>query len=360
MSTATWRDRLEALLTQHWWQPQTTWLAALLWPLSLIYRLLLLWPRPQSTAALPVPVLVVGNHVVGGAGKTPTVIAIVQALQSAGRRPGVISRGHGRQEGRQSDAVRSVAADDEAQAVGDEPLLIRRRCGVPVFVGRQRTAAARALCAAHPDVDVIVSDDGLQHRALPRQAELRVFDERGVGNGHLLPAGPLREPLPQQLPPQARVLYTAGVASTALPGALAQRRLQRAWPLAAWHRGDAAAAQPLAALQGRPLLAAAGLAAPHKFFGMLRSAGLDISTLPLPDHHAYTTLPWPAATTEIVTTEKDAVKLRPERIGITTVWVLPLDLALPAGLVGELLTLLPRPIPRTSPALPSADQDPTS
>ncbi|MCY7316827.1 MAG: tetraacyldisaccharide 4'-kinase, partial [Rubrivivax sp.] len=197
--TALLRDRLEALLTRHWWQPQTTVLAALLWPLSLIYRLLLLWPRPQSRAALPVPVLVVGNHVVGGAGKTPTVIALVQALQLAGRRPGVISRGHGRS----TDAVRAVMPGDDAAAVGDEPLLIQRRCGVPVFVARRRIDAARALCAAHPEVDLIIADDGLQHRGLPRQAELRVFDERGVGNGHLLPAGPLREPLPRQLPAHA-------------------------------------------------------------------------------------------------------------------------------------------------------------
>ena len=261
------RARLEAVLQRCWWQPAPSALAWVLWPLSLVYRGLLLMHqrRPVQPVALPVPVLVVGNHIVGGAGKTPTVIALVQALQAAGHRPGVISRGHGR-EGDDAQAVNDFAT---AADVGDEPLLIRRRCGVPVWVGRRRAEVALALCAAHPEVDVLVADDGLQHRALARKAELVVFDERGAGNGLLLPAGPLREPLPRALPPLRRVLYTGGAASTALPGALATRRLALAWPLAAWHLGDAAQAVPLQQLRGRPLLAAAGMAAPDKFFAML-------------------------------------------------------------------------------------------
>lgn len=336
---AGWRARLEALLLRHWWQPRPTALACALWPASLLYRALIAMHRARSAQPqpLPVPVLVVGNHVVGGAGKTPTVIALVQALQAAGRRPAVISRGHGRR----SDAVQPVGPYADPAAVGDEPLLIRRRCAVPVWVGQQRHAVALALCQAHPHVDVIVADDGLQHTALPRQAELVVFDERGAGNGLLLPAGPLREPLPAVAPKYRRVLYTAGKASTALPGALATRSLGLAWPLAAWHRGDASEALTLAEMQGHPLLAAAGLAAPQKFFGMLQAAGLDITPLPLPDHHAYDTLPWPADTRDVVTTEKDAVKLDPARLGATRVWVVPLDLTLPPDLVNDLLKLLP-------------------
>jgi tetraacyldisaccharide 4'-kinase len=315
----------------------------LLYPFSVLYLMLWLLRRCTALPAEPlqVPVLVVGNHVVGGAGKTPTVIALVQALIAAGRRPGVISRGHGRQ----GSAPQAVQLDSEVAEVGDEPLLIRRRTGVPVWVGRARREAGLALTAAHPDVDVLVSDDGLQHMALNRQAELVVFDERGVGNGFLLPAGPLREPLPADVPPWMRVLYTAGVASTALPGTLATRRLGLAWPLAAWHAGDASLAQPLASLQGRPFTAAAGLAAPEKFFGMLRAAGLDFKPLPLPDHHAYARLPWPAGTADVVTTEKDAIKLQPARVGATRVWVVPLDLDIPPALVGELLALLPAPAP---------------
>lgn len=338
-------DHVEALLARHWWRARPSLLAQGLRPLSWLYAALAAWQRrrcvPQN---LPVPVFVVGNFIVGGAGKTPTVIAVVQALAAAGRRPGVVSRGHGRH----GEAAREVMAADPAREVGDEPLLIRRRTAVPVWVGRDRVAAARALCTAHPEVDVLVSDDGLQHRALPRDAALVAFDERGVGNGLLLPAGPLREPLPPRLPPRMFVLYTAGVASTALPGTLAQRRLAAAWPLAAWVAGDASAALPLAVLRGRRLLAVAGLAAPEKFFTMLEQAGLCITRLPLPDHHAYATLPWPTGTAEVITTEKDAVKIDPSRIGKTQVWVVPLDSTLPSALVRELMSLLPAP-PRHDP-----------
>lgn len=328
--------RAEALLQRHWWPPRSTLLVRLLAPLSALYGFLQRQLAEPEGAPLPVPVLVVGNVIAGGGGKTPTVIALVQALRAAGHRPGVVSRGYGRS----GDGVREVQDGDRAEQVGDEPIVLRRRCGVPVWVGRQRRAAALALCQSHPSVDVIVSDDGLQHPALPRQAELVVFDERGVGNGRLLPAGPLREPWPGGPSRRRRVLYTAGVASTAAPGALAQRTLGRAWPLGAWLSGDSSAALELQALRGRPLLAVAGLAAPEKFFAMLETTGLSITRCPLPDHHAYATLPWPAGTPDVVTTEKDAVKLVDRALHGTRVWVLPLDLQLPGELVAELLALL--------------------
>jgi tetraacyldisaccharide 4'-kinase len=233
-----------------------------------------------------------------------------------------------------------VSPGDDPTAAGDEPLLIQRLTRMPVWVGADRTAAARALCTENPEVDVLVSDDGLQHRALARQAELIVFDARGVGNGRLLPAGPLREPLPGRLGPRQRVLYTAGVASTALAGGLATPRLAGAWPLAAWHRGDATQQVPLASLRDRHLWAAAGLAAPEKFFAMLGREGLGFHRLPLPDHHDYAELPWPPDAADVLVTEKDAVKLNPDTIGTTRVWVVPLDLQLPDGLVPELLGLL--------------------
>jgi tetraacyldisaccharide 4'-kinase len=347
------RAPLEALLSHHWWQPKRTALAWALWPLSWVYGLLRrvvqvrARQRHAQAAPPPVPVLVVGNHVVGGAGKTPTVVAVVQALQRRGHRPGVISRGHGRA----ADGVIAVNAGDDAARVGDEPLLVQRRTQVPVWVGRRRADVAHALCAAHPDVDVLVSDDGLQHAALRRQAELVVFDERGAGNGLLLPAGPLREPLPAAVPRSRHVLYTAGRASTPLPGSLAQRSLGRAWPLAAWHSGQATEARDLATLRGRPLLAMAGLAAPEKFFRMLQDQGLSITRLPLPDHHAYASWPWPAGTPELITTEKDAVKLVGRDLGSTAVWVVPLDLKLPEALVDALSALLfPPP---AQPALPT-------
>ena len=326
---------VQALLLRHWWQPRRTWLALLLLPLAAVYGLLAALQARRPHRA-PVPVLVVGNVVVGGAGKTPTVIALVQALQVRGHRPGVLSRGYGRQ----GEGVLEVRPGDAAATVGDEPLLIVRRTGVPVWVGRHRLSAARALCAQHPQVDVLVCDDGLQHHALAREAELLVFDDRGVGNGLLLPAGPLRERLPAAPGPQQRVLYTGTRVSTPLAGRLAQRQLTRAWPLAEWHAGNAAQAVPLATLRGRRLLAAAGMAAPEKFFDMLAAAGLQFERLPLPDHFAFETLPWPTATAEVLVTEKDAVKLAPQGPGATRVWVVPLDFGLPTELVDELSALL--------------------
>lgn len=336
-------DGLEARLLRHWWQTRRTLLAQLLRPLSWIYAALAAWQRRRARPqTAPVPLIVVGNLVVGGAGKTPAVIALVEALTQLGWRPGVISRGYGRA----SDRVAPVTRASQAMQVGDEPLLILRRCGVPVWVGRQRLDAARALCQAHPEVDVLVSDDGLQHHQLARNAELWVFDERGLGNGLLLPAGPLRERAPPVLPPRAQVLYVAGAICTSLPGHIGLRSLGAAVPLADWWRGTPGAARALDSLRGRPCLALAGIAAPEKFFVALEAMGLDVRRCPQPDHARYDILPWGTDALDVLVTEKDAVKLDPSRIGDTRVWVVPLDLALPPDLIHSLLARLP---PRADP-----------
>lgn len=336
--------RIERWFAARWWRASPTPAARLLQPLSWLYRALAAIARAtsRSPAATPVPVFVVGNLVVGGAGKTPVVIALVRALQEAGHRPGVISRGHGRT----GDDVFEVGADSPPQRSGDEPLLIRRRTGVPVFVGRRRVDAAAALCAAHAEVDVIVSDDGLQHHALARVGEVVVFDDRGAGNGLVLPAGPLREPLPTALPRSAFVVYSGERASTPLPGIVVPRRATAVVPLAAWARGDGTLEQPLAALRGRRVTALAGIGAPEQFFRMLETAGLEIERLPCADHADYAAdaehgrWPWPAQTREVVTTEKDAVKLAALPAAPVPVWVLPLDCELPPALVNGLLALL--------------------
>jgi tetraacyldisaccharide 4'-kinase len=291
------------------------------------------------TRRLPVPVVVVGNLIAGGAGKTPTVIAIVHALQRRGHTPGIVSRGHG---GSDSGPLEVTPATPASQC-GDEPLLIHLRTRMPLVIGRDRVAAARQLLQRHPSVDVIVSDDGLQHLALGRDAQVIVFDERGAGNGWLLPAGPLRERVPRALPARTLVVYNAAGPSTALPGALAQRSLAGAVALQDWWRGDPASAAALEALRGRPLIAAAGLANPRRFFDMLRERGLAITPLPLPDHHDYAALPWPTDAADVVLTEKDAIKLDPARIGTTRVWVAPLDFALDAAFDSALFALLPPP-----------------
>lgn len=355
--------RLSARLQADWWRPRPSVLCQALRPLSWLYAAAAALHRAayrrgwRQVLQAPVPVVVVGNLIAGGAGKTPTTIALVQALQAAGRCPGIVSRGYGRR----GQAVQAVHRDSTADEVGDEPLLMQRRTGVPVWVGQARVQAARALCAAHPQVDVLVCDDGLQHHTLARDVEVWVFDERGSGNGLRLPAGPLREAVPARLPPGALLLYTGPQPSTPLPGALARRHGGHALPLADWWAGLTAQRVPLSLLQGRPLLALAGMASPEKFFATLRAAGLRFQALPQPDHARYDQLPWPheGEGTEVITTEKDAVKLLPQRMGGKPVWVVPLDLELPASLVHQVLAALtsvpasaPRPAPQPSPALP--------
>lgn len=336
--------RLHRWWLTHWFDPAPTWLAVCAQPLAGVYGCLAARNRTRqqaqargSAGAAP-PVIVVGNLVVGGAGKTPTTVAIVQALQRAGRRPGVLSRGHGRATG----GVTPIDADSPASEGGDEPVLIARRTGVPVVVGRDRVAARESLLHAHPEVDVIVSDDGLQHRSLARELEVLVFDDRGIGNGRLLPAGPLREPFAPTPPTRSLVLYTEGRRSTAWPGHLARRVLVGVTALAPWARGDAET-QPLTSLCGRRVLAMAGLAVPERFFAALEAAGLEIERLPLPDHHRYRAAPWPPSAREIVTTEKDAVKLQPWIAAGPRIWVVRLDLQLPPAFEDELLERVSNP-----------------
>jgi len=295
----------------------------------------------KGTVRLPCPVIVVGNRVAGGAGKTPTTLALIGALQQAGWRPGIVSRGHGSRE----TGPRAVGSDAQAVEVGDEPLLMQRRTGVPVWVGRDRAAAAHALLSAHPDVNVLVCDDGLQHLRLGRDIEVVVFDERGAGNGWLLPAGPLRERIdaPAAAPHQFN-LYNAARPSTALPGECATRQLAGAVDLAGWWHGTPATPAQLAALQGRRVLASAGIGQPQRFFDALRAAGLTLDTLALDDHHDHARLPWPAEVTEVVVTEKDAIKLDPQRVAAERpglrVWVVPLVLVLPPVFIRHVLDAL--------------------
>lgn len=297
-------------------------LSTLLLPLSLVYRLGVSlhahWLRP---AELPVPVIVVGNWIVGGAGKTPTLLAVLEHLKARGIRAGVVSRGYRRD----GDGIELLGPHSTAQSAGDEPLLVHLRGRVPVAVGRDRVAAARALLAAHPEIHLIVSDDGLQHLRLPRALSVLVFDERGIGNGRLLPAGPLRQP-PSWAPAQDEiVIYNAARASTPRAGHLGQRRLRGAVRLQDWWAGQAADPDALVALREGQWKAVAGVARPQRFFDMLNGLGLHFEALPQPDHAAYQTLPWPADALGVLLTEKDAVKIRPERVGALPVWVLPLD-----------------------------------
>lgn len=276
--------------------------ASLLLPLSSAYGLALALRRAcyflglLRRQAAPVPVVVVGNVIAGGAGKTPVVMALVQHLVARGLKPGVISRGYGRS----THDCREVQAHSLADQVGDEALLVQRRCKVPVFVAVQRVQAAYALLKQYPQTDLLLCDDGLQHLALDRDLEICVFDERGTGNGWLLPAGPLREPWPRAVD---LVLHTGG--HPAFAGFSARRELA---PFAL--RQDDTHV-PLEALLGQPLVAVAGIAQPDNFFSMLRTRGLTLTqTIALADHFSF--VDWNcslAPGTTLVCTEKDAAKL---------------------------------------------------
>lgn len=341
-------SRWSTSLQRHWWRPRPSALAWLLSPLSGLY--LVAWALRRAAFAsgllrpgrAPVPVVVVGNLIVGGAGKTPTVIALVEALRREGWTPGVLSRGYGGSAQR-TTAPLAIDATTPAAHCGDEPLLIHRRTGAPVWVGARRVDVARALCAAHPEVNLLVSDDGLQHLALHRDAQLVVFDERGVGNRMPLPAGPLREPLAARAPTRTVVLYNASAPTTRWPGACVKRRLAGAVPLAAWWRGQATTPAGLDVLRGTSVLAAAGIAAPERFFTMLEAQGLRIRRLALPDHAALDPLPWPTTEPAVVVTEKDAVKLDPATPGAAAVHVVTLDFSLPEDTLQALRALLPPP-----------------
>jgi tetraacyldisaccharide 4'-kinase len=271
------------------------------------------------------------------------VIALVRLLRAFGWTPGVVSRGHGRR----TSAVMPVHADSLACECGDEPLLIHLRTDAPVVVARNRVVAARTLRRLYPTVDILVADDGLQHHRLARDAQVIVFDERGMGNGLLLPAGPLRERVPLDMPDDSLVLYNAPEPSLLLPGWMATRRLAGVLSLDDWRCGHRPLANSWEQLKGHDVVAVAGIATPERFFAQLRDLGLAFTPLPLPDHHAFDTLPWPEGTHDVVLTEKDAVKLAGTALGRTRVWVAPLDFEFDLGFAAAIKRLFPRP-PRPS------------
>lgn len=316
-----------------------------LWPISLLYGALVrlrrtLYRHGTLRSEHPGrPTIVVGNVIAGGAGKTPVVMALVEHLKARGLQPGVISRGYGRS----TTDGREVLADSLASEVGDEPALIARTCGVPVFVDRQRTTAARALLARYPSTDVIVCDDGLQHLALQRDLEVCVFNDQGVGNGFLLPAGPLREPWPRAvdwvLHPDTAPAPAGPAPAFALRRGLADHAL----------RADGSCL-PLPSLRGQPVHALAAIARPEDFFAMLRAQGLTLArTTALPDHHDFTGWSDGDGATQggqlpLLCTAKDAVKLwslRPDALAVPL--EVGLDRAFFAAVDARLAALLPRP-----------------
>jgi tetraacyldisaccharide 4'-kinase len=292
-------------------------LSTLLLPLSWMAQLAIARKRrryhrqPGLQAHSRRPVLIVGNLYVGGTGKTPVVIALVQALQARGWRPGVISRGYGIKPGSQA---RTGRGNLDPREFGDEPALIAQITGVPLAVHPQRALALRQLEQDYPDVDLIIADDGLQHLALARDVELVVQDARGLGNGRVLPAGPLREPASKLA--DIDVLITNLPAGQKPPPPLPIRARQVAMCLEPDRVMHVASHQSLdwKAWQDRygqaRISAVAGIGQPDRFFAMLKMQGIRLEqAIALPDHDPFATSPFDALSSELVViTAKDAVK----------------------------------------------------
>lgn len=297
-------QEIKRALQQAW--SSRGWLACLLWPLSQVYRLLVSWRYYLyrwgvfKSARAGVPVLVVGNVMAGGAGKTPLVMALVMHLQQRGLKVGVVSRGYGRA----GQACIEVCANTPVMASGDEPALIKHATGAPVFIAKNRLDAARALLAAYPRTQLLVCDDGLQHYALARDVEVAVFDDRGVGNGWLLPAGPLREPWPERLNSGIDLVLHTGQ-FPAFGGFKSSRQLTDYAVDAGGNRFR------LDSLKGQTLIALAAIARPEAFFGMLMARGLVLrQTISLPDHYDFSDYQLGVVKDcTVLCTEKDAVKL---------------------------------------------------
>jgi tetraacyldisaccharide 4'-kinase len=304
-------DRLQAA----WYARRVTPLAALLAPVALLYRGAVALRRRGyrlglfRSERLPVPVVVVGNITVGGSGKTPLTRALADALAARGWHPGIVSRGYGGT----NAAPRAVAADDDPLVVGDEAPILAA-AGHPVWISRDRPAAARALLAANPRCDVLLADDGLQHYALARDVEIAVIDaSRGFGNGFMLPAGPLREPAARLDEVDAIVRLVAWGAPLPASGNRGRDSLTthepRPWrnlvyperfpDLDAWRAGT--------------VHAVAGTGHPQRFFDLVRALGFAPVCHPFPDHHAFVPgdLAYACAdAVAVLMTEKDAVKCR--------------------------------------------------
>ncbi|MCX7891864.1 MAG: tetraacyldisaccharide 4'-kinase [Burkholderiales bacterium] len=299
---------------RHWYRLSPVSLA--LAPLALVFGLAVRLRRGAFRAGLlratrlRVPVVVVGNLTVGGAGKTPLVLWLERELRRRGFRPGIVARGYGA-----ADAgPAAVPKGGDPARYGDEPVLLAERAGVPVWIGADRVAAARALLAAHPQCDVLILDDGLQHYALARDVEIAVEDDRGHGNGLLLPAGPLREPASR--PVDATVVN----GGPARPGAFAMRLV----PAGLFAIGEPRRPADPAELAGKRVHAVAGIGNPGRFFATLAGLGIAAEPHAFPDHHPFTAadLAFPGAEA-VVMTEKDAVKCA--RLGVAGLYALRVE-----------------------------------
>ncbi len=326
---------LETFFHRAWYQSGTP-----LWPLLPVEWL---WRRVAAhryrsltkSGVDGVPVIVVGNIAVGGTGKTPVVVALAEYLSGLGRRPGIVSRGYG---GSNGSVPLFVDTTTDAARCGDEAAMLARRTGLPVMVCADRLAATKALIEQQ-HCDVIISDDGLQHYKLPRNMEIAVVDgQRGLGNGHCMPVGPLRE-LPARLQSVDSVVVNgAFVNGITLPASIAAEHFQLR-PSAFVRISDGATCA-VADWEARPNTHAfAGIGNPGRFFNTLHDLGIDCIAHPMPDHCEYTAKDITFSDAgAVIMTEKDAVKCA--EFANDKHWFLRVDSELPAGLRSCIDTLL--------------------
>lgn len=303
-------------------------IAWLLWPASLAFlivvllRILFYKARIFRSRHPGIPVIVVGNIVAGGSGKTPLAIWIAEFLRAKGWKPGIVSRGYGARETHPRAATLASRPED----VGDEPVVLSRRSGCPVWVGADRIEVARALRKAHAEVDVLILDDGLQHYRMRRDLEIAVVDARGAGNGFLLPAGPLREPA-WRLKTVDAVVCNGSRRENCFSMEMQGEELHR--------MTDARERRPAKEFAGQRVHAVAGIGDPNRFFLHLARLGLKPLPHPFPDHHPFRPEDLAFAGDEpVVMTEKDAVKLR--HAARPSWWVLPVT-ARPDAAFGDWL-----------------------
>ncbi len=307
---------LQAKLERLWYRSRPGLISYLLLPLTWLFTLIVIVRRwlyrknIKRVSQLNVPVIIVGNITVGGTGKTPLVIYLVELLRRHGYHPGVVS--HGYQGNNIADQMVNTAS--EPRAVGDEAVLIAMRTHCPVIVGRDRATVAKQLLSQQ-NCNVIVSDDGLQHYALARDIEIAVLDaERGVGNGLLLPAGPLRE--------SAKRLHEVDFTVSNGEGPI-DKFMMQLYADEVYRVSNPQERKPLSAWYGKTVHAVAGIGHPQRFFQQLAAAGLNIiQQHAFPDHHTFgaTELVF-ADVFAVIMTEKDAVKCR--NFNNEKLWCLP-------------------------------------
>lgn len=305
-----------------WYQPSLTWLSMILLPFTGLYYLIITLRRFAyriqlfKSYSFPVPIVIVGNIAAGGTGKTPCVIALAKHLQGQGMRVGIVSRGVG---GKRHVDPAWVTENSSVEQVGDEALLMARHSGCPVVVGVNRVAAVQMLLERMPQCSVVISDDGLQHYRLRRDIEIAVIDAaRGFGNGYLLPAGPLREPV-RRLQEVDYLLANGGQFTNA------ETFILKSSTLCAVR--DHKPCNNEEALKSQPIHAVAGIGNPGRFFAVLRQAGFDVIEHAFPDHYQYTVQDLMFADAyPVLMTEKDAVKC--EQFADARMWYLPVTVDL--------------------------------